>query len=247
MKYNRSTLRTIEILEIIAENTDITLSDMAKKLNIPISSAYDIVFTLMNKSMVELSDERLKTYRLGVKNLFLGNAFIRNTDVISIAKPYLDELSQKVGNTVFLAKLSDTRLTYIYKHEPSNNLVSTCKIGAQANLSNTALGKIMLAYNSELRSRILDMPLIAATKYTITDPIELEENLRIAHDNGYAIDNFEHDERIICVAFPIFDTFGKVEHSISISGVAHDSRNIEHEIELGKEYAKKISALIGYK
>ena len=247
MKQNRTALRTVEILELIAKKKELTLSEIAKSLDIPSSSAYDIIHSLVEKNMIEISDERLKTYRLGVNNLFLGNAFIQNTDIIALSAPFLKDLSERTGNTVFLGKLSGARVTFMHKHEPSDGIVSTCKIGTHANLSNTALGKIMLAYNDELRKRVLSLPLSMATKHSIIDPIALENNLREAKDNGYAIDQFEHDERILCIAFPIFDSSGKVEHSISISGFAHDSRNTQLEIALGMEAAAKISEKIGHK
>jgi len=244
---NKSTLKTIDVLELIAENKrGITLTEISRELEIPMASTSDILKSLMEKKMVEVADARTKTYKIGVKNLLLGNAYLANIDVVKIAMPYVDELSDQTSNTVFLGKLIDNRITYLYKREPKDFLVSTCRIGSRAGLSTTSLGKIVLAYNEELQEQVLIGHLPQRTKYSITDPEKLRKQLVEARVNGYAIDKLENDERILCVGFPVFNEDGQVDHCISISGVYQKSRDIDREIRLGKEYTEIISRSLGW-
>ena len=53
MKLNRTALRTIKILEYIANQKDgCTLLEITEALDIPKSSAFDIVKTLLYKKMI---------------------------------------------------------------------------------------------------------------------------------------------------------------------------------------------------
>jgi len=242
---NKSTVRTIEVLELIAENKNgITLTEISKELNMPKASTSDILKSLMLKRMVELTDSRL--YKIGVKNLLLGNAYLANIDVVAVSMPYINALSEQTSNTVFIGKLIDNRITYLYKHEPKDFLVSTCRIGSRAGLSTTALGKIVLAYHDDILESILLNPLPKKTQHTITDPQKLKQEVAEIKDRGYSIDNREHDDRILCVGLPIFDEHGRVEHCIGISGVYQESRDIEREVELGKVCVQNISQHLGY-
>ena len=242
---NKSALRTIDVLEFIAENKQgVTLTEISKELKLPMASASDILKSLMSKRMVELGESR--TYKIGVKNLLLGNAYLANIDVVAVSMPFIDALSEQTHNTVFLGKLIDDRITYLYKREPIGLFVSTCRIGSRADLSTTALGKVVLAYNEDIKEATLSKPLRVKTRHSITDPDVLRKELVDVKVKGYSVDMMEHDDRILCVGLPIFDEAGRVEHCISISGIYQESRDIEREVELGKICAGDISRKLGY-
>jgi len=242
---NKSTLKTIEVLEFIAENrTGVTLTHIAKELNIPKSSTSDILKSLQQKGMVEYTES--KSYKIGIKNLLLGNAYLANIDLIIVSTPYINALSEQTGNTIFLAKMIDNRITYLHKREPMDFLVSTCRIGSRAGLTTTALGKVILAYNEKLQDIVLQKPMLQRTKHSITDPETMRQQLLEVKSNGYAIDNREDYENVLCLGFPVFDERGLVEHSIGISGLHHENRDIEREIELGRSCATEISHRLGF-
>lgn len=242
---NKSALRTIEVLELIAENKKgIKLSEISRGLKMPMSSTSDILRSLLNRKMVEVDDTL--SYKIGVKNLLLGNAYLANIDVVAISMPFIAQLSEQTNATVFLGKLIDDRIIYLHKHEPKEFLVSTCRIGSRARLSTTALGKIILAYNTELQEKVLSDPLPQKTAYSITDPDEFRKELIETKERGYSIDKRENDEKILSVGFPLFDESVNVDHCISISGIYQEGRDVAGEVELGLACAKKISDRLGY-
>ena len=247
MGVNKSVLRAIEMLELIAQNnTGITLTEIANELELPMASASDILKALLSKQMVELDNSRLKTYRLGVKNLQLGTVYQENIDIIALAKPFLDRLSQESKSTTFLAKLIDYGVVYIYKCQPKELLVTTCSIGSKSELTTTALGKSVLAFSESLWPQVFSRPLPKKTPNSITDPDKIRVELANVKANGYAVGNFEDNEHLLCLGFPIFDKNGSVEYSIGISNIFSESRDIEWEAELGKKYSQEISSLLGY-
>jgi DNA-binding IclR family transcriptional regulator len=246
MATNKSTLRAVEMLDLLAARQELTLSEIAEALTMPMASASDILKALLKTQMVEIANQRAKTYRIGVKNFFIGNKYLEGIDIVELSKPVMEKLSAETSNTVFLAKQVDSEIIYLHKTQPGGMIVSTCQIGSKAGLSVTALGKVILAYNEELQREVFAKPLPAPTEFSITDPAELKAQLAEIKASRHSFDKFENDERVACIGFPIFNHMGRVEYSISISGTYFEYRNIEHEIRLGHEAAAQISTRLGF-
>lgn len=247
MAISRAAIRTINILELIASKVKgITLSEIADELDMPITSVSDIVKALIEEDMIEIIDERSKLYGIGVKAYYIGNAFISNTSLVDKAIPIIDELSSIINKTVFLGKEVQEKITYLYKYEPMDTLVATCSIGSRTNLHNTSLGKCFLAHDEKLLNKIIQKELIKKTPYTITDPNELYEEVNKVRMQGYAVDNREQDERMLCIGAPIFGQNNNVIAAISISGLYNENINIEYEANIVREKAYLISKKMGY-
>ena len=246
MAVNKATLRAASMLELIANSGELTLSEISDALGIPVASTSDILKALMQTHMLEVANERAKTYRIGVKIFMIGNMYLSGMDVVEVAKPLMERLSAATDNTVFLAKQVDNEIIYLHRVQPDGVLVATCQVGSKAGLSVTALGKAILAYNDELQKQVFAKPLPEVTEFSITDHAELKAQLNEIKTRRYSLDRFENDARVACIGFPVFDHTGKVEHSISISGTYFESRNINMEIKLGQACATEISAKLGY-
>jgi len=246
MAINKSTLRTIDILELLSNHKELTLTEIASAMKIPVTSTADILKGLVDRQMAEISNHRVKTYKIGVKSFIIGSTYLANINIVDIASPFMKSLSEQTKNTVFLAKLVDNNLVYLHKTEATGSFVSTCQIGSKAGFTFSSLGKVILAHNQWLQDKIFAEPLPKITEHTISDPSRLKAQLAEILVKGYAQDKFENDERTACVGFPIFDQKGNVEHSISISGGYSHFRDMGQEIELGKVCAKEISARLGY-
>ncbi len=145
-----------------------------------------------------------------------------------------------------MGKEVNGKITYIYKYEPENNLVSTCPIGARTNLHCTSLGKCILANDDELLKSLEGKELIKKTEYTITEYNDLLNEINIVKGQGYAVDDKEQNDHLLCIGAPVFDGSGKVVAAVSISGLHMDDTDIEGEAQLVKESAMKISRKMGY-
>lgn len=247
MGKSRAALRTISILEIIArEKPGVTLSDIASELDIPITSVSDILKSLMETEMIEMIDERAKVYGIGVKAYYIGNAFFSNTNIIDKAKPIIEDLGRTLNKTVFMGKEINKEITYVYKFEPRETVVSTCPIGSRTSLHNTSLGKCMMAYDDELRDYIKNKSLVKTTPFTITDHQLLMDELLIIRNQGYAVDDREQNEMLRCIGAPIFDHKGRIMGALSVSGLYNRDTDVAYEGNLIKEKALQISRKMGY-
>ena len=81
--------RGIRVLEILgAAKTPMSLSEIARAMDLSRSSAFRLVYTL--RQMEFLKDgEQKNTYALGAKVLNLGFAYLSNQPITTIARPLL--------------------------------------------------------------------------------------------------------------------------------------------------------------
>ena len=108
MKLNRTTMRTVDILKLVSKNPDgITLDGICEKLELPKTSAYDIVTTLVEMGMVNVTRGQKQTYTIGLTAYRIGINYTNNLDFIGIIEPELKAFAKNVGKTVFFGVRSD--------------------------------------------------------------------------------------------------------------------------------------------
>ncbi len=102
---NRSVARAIDILELISNSeTPLGITEISNSLAIPKSSTFDIVYTLVEKNVLEIADEKLRTFELGLKSFTIGAAFFKKKEnLIQTARPYLERVMEETQDTVFFS------------------------------------------------------------------------------------------------------------------------------------------------
>jgi len=247
MAISRTSIRTIKVLDLIAKSArGISLSEVSNHLNIPKTSANDIIKALVDTEMVEILNERSMLYGVGVKAYYIGNAYLTNSSFIDKARSVIDQVGSKINKTIFLGIPVSGEITYIYKYEPQNPLVATCKIGDRIDLHCTSLGKSILAYDESLLSSLEGKKLTQNTEYTKTEYMQILEEVRAVKEKGYAIDLREQNAYLACVGAPIFDHNGQVIAAISATGFYDEGRDLEAEGKIMSIAAAKISKTLGY-
>jgi DNA-binding IclR family transcriptional regulator len=113
----------------------------------------------------------------------------------------------------------------------------------------TGVGKAALAFQPQpIIDRIIGLGLRSFTQNTITEPARLLQELAKIRENGYAIDDNEHELDRRCVAAPIRNASGKVFAAISVTGKARrfDSEHIPELAGLVISHARLISVQLGF-
>lgn len=250
MSLNRSASRTVTMLSIISESPrGISLVDIVKRMEIPKSSAFDILHTLIELGMVYEIEDGMKRYTIGYKAFEIGNSYLTRLNFIQEARTYVEQVANTLSKTTFLAILDGDEVVYVYKHEPAGAMITTCSIGARNNVHSTSLGKAILA-NMERSDRdtlIEQLELKQITKKTIIDKNELKSELELTKQRGYSLDDREGGDNLLCIGAPIFDHSKKVIAAISASGFYRKNADLDYEISVVKQSAHMISARLGYK
>lgn len=242
--------RAISILKCFNERRrELKLSEIADELGLNKSTVHGIINTLKNHGLID-QDEKTQKYRLGIYLIGLGELVVSSIDVRAIGYPVIEEMCQKLKETVHVGVLDCTDIVYIDKKECDNSVRISTKIGARNPAYCTADGKVMLAYldlNKQMRIIPDDIPKF--TPNTITNKSDLIKELGKIKERGYAIDNEEYETGLVCVAAPVFDHSGAVKYGISVTGptIRMTEEKISESIEVLKDAAHKISFEIGYR
>jgi DNA-binding IclR family transcriptional regulator len=112
------------------------------------------------------------------------------------------------------------------------------------------LGKAILANlePDEVELVLSTRGLPKLTSLTITDKAQFALELAKVRNQGYAINNNENTEGVICIAAPILDSVGKAIAALSLSGPASRMQaSMESLIQNVKQTSFRISMLLGYK
>ena len=215
-----SILRACAILKSYQGSTSrFKVSELARQLRLDRSTTYRLLLSLEKGGLLE-KDPETGEYSLGLAAFEIGNTYARQMDFIQIARPVMAALAQRLEETVHLAVLSDTEIVYVERKESPRVLGVISKIGQRAPVYCTALGKVLLAAQPEKeRSRVLDqITLRSFTKKTHSSKARFAEELKKVQEQGYGVDNKEHEEDVECIAAPIRDHHGNTIAALSVSG-----------------------------
>jgi DNA-binding IclR family transcriptional regulator len=246
LKSLRKAIRVLECFSL--QEPRLPLTDIARKVELPLSTTHRILTTLRAVGIVEQEGDR-DHYRLGLKLLELGSMVLANMEVHREALPCIEELVRETGETVHLGVFDGSQVVSIEKMDSPHGLASNVTIGKAAPAYCTGVGKALLAFQpAEVVDRLCHAQLTAYTPQTLTDPEKLRKELAQVRAQGYAVDNMEHQADVRCVAAPIRDHSGRVVASLSVSGPA--TRIAKGRIPAlaarVREVAAKLSARLGY-
>jgi IclR family KDG regulon transcriptional repressor len=226
------------------------LTTISRDLCLNKSTVFTIVSTLEILEVLSQDHETGK-YHLGLKLLEYGLHVQRNMELITIAKPYLQNLSDKYGETVHLAVLSGNEVIYLDKVNSPKAMQIVTHIGQRLQANISALGKAILSYLPEdERDRIIDsLAFTQYTPYTICNKTLFLEKLREVKERGYATDSDESEIGLSCIGAPIWDSSKKVIAAVSLA--CPTSRMVHSDkpeiISCVMETAAQISHSLGYK
>ncbi|AYY12599.1 IclR family transcriptional regulator [Actinobacteria bacterium YIM 96077] len=220
MKLTRSLLRGFEVLEALAEEgRPLGPARVAERVGLDKATVSRLLATLSHAGYVT-RDPTAGNYRITARVLRLSRAFLEQCDLRGIARPHLTRLRDEVGETVHLGQADGDQIAYIDKLETARSVRLVSAIGQTMPVTTTALGKAMLsALDEPDRSMIISaLGLPARTARSLTDPQDLIDDLDRTARRGYAIDQEENEDGVICVAVPVKDGDGRLVAAISISG-----------------------------
>ena len=213
--------RALDLLELVGHEPGLTLSELGRRSGLSKVTTFRILANLEHRSYVRRDGEAGR-YSLGPKVIQLGGQLFEALDLRLIARPLLEDLWRRSGETVNLAVPVDDSITYIDILQSPQGLRMAARVGATDDLHSTALGKAMLAFEPE--AAVIEVArhrgLVRKTDRTISDVHLLLEDLRAVRERGYSIDDEENEPGARCVAAPVFGPMGSVVGAISISGPA---------------------------
>src|SRR5262245_14365945 len=218
---HRATDRVVDIPELAAASRDgLALKDVSRRVETPKSSLLPLLGTLTARGYLEQG--RSGEYRLGPRAVELSMRSRASRDLAEMARPALEALMRRTGETVFLATLTPggTEIAYVDKVESEQIIRYSSGVGDRRPLHATASGKAILAFLPEPRRAELlaSMDLVRYTERTIATVPALRASLEDVRRAGVCVNDEEIVPGACGIAAPILDPQGAVVASCAIGG-----------------------------
>ena len=242
--------RALEVLEALARRRDgATLSALSRRLGSPKSSLLYLLRPMTRLGyLVRSPDGR---YRLGPAAFTLAMAALSNRELPEMARPFLEDLTAKSGETALLATLAGdvAAAVYIDKVESRNTVRYTAKIGERRPLYCSAIGKLLLAYLplAKREEYLKTTRLKAFTPQTPVTRGALRRELDEIRRAGLSVSVDEIAEGAAGLAAPVFDRHGDVVAGLVLGALSQRVRAEQPRLAaLVMDSARGLSRVMGF-
>jgi len=246
----KSILKAFAIMEELDRGGDLSLAEVSERLAMDKGTAFRLLGTMKEAGYVTQNPES-KRYSNSLKLFAMGNRVADHSGFRQIARPFLEELAAKSGETANLSLRIGNDMVFVDKVETKETIKAGLSVGITVPMYCTGMGKAVLAFMKEEEAEaIIDgFQFQPYTEATVTTKEQLKAKLEEVRKQGYCLDVEEYVESLICFAAPLFDYHGNPIGAISVSSPKYrynPDRTDEEFSRLIKETSQKISRQIGY-
>ncbi|BBI32787.1 IclR family transcriptional regulator [Cohnella abietis] len=245
--------KAIHILDILVpqgNEKEMSVTEISRELEMPVQSVHRILASLSQHGFVSQNTKN-KKYKLGLSVMKYGFLMWDSLMLRSVAKPFMEELSRKTNETVYLATRENAEGVYIDSIDSPEILKISEPIGLRLPLFVGASNRVILAY---LPQKTRDLLLANVNWQTIPSlkPMSrqyVEQELEIIREQGYAITSGEATVGTTGIGAPIFSYENTVIGSLNCAGPAlrFTETNIEKYSQYTMKYANMLSKELGYR
>ncbi len=246
---HRATDRVIDILELTAASRDgLPLKDLSLRVETPKSSLLPLLRTLSARGYLEQG--RAGEYRLGLRALELAVRSQGRRELVDAAKPALEALMRRTGESAFLTTLAAdaAAVVFIDVVESEQLIRYTVNVGQRSPLHATANGKAILAVlpAAEREEILRTLRLKRYTDRTLTNHPPLRASLDEIRAAGVSVSVDEIVRGASGAAAPVYGRDGRVAGACAVGGpterVKPRMRQLAADV---RTTARSISMLLG--
>jgi len=221
----KSVSRALRLLEILADNGDdgLSVTEAAAQLGASKSATFAMLQTLVGFNFATEFD-RGPRYRLGPAVLRLADSHTRSMPLVNLVRPIMQALTDQTGWTSRLATHQNGYPVFIDRVEGPGSIRFYTPLGIREMPHRSAAGKAILADLDEsvVRRIAEETGLPERTRHTITDITTLLKDLALVRTRGFAVDDEEDDQGVLCVGATILGRDGQPAGAVSITGLKAD-------------------------
>lgn len=240
--------RAIDLLKLLAEIDEGTLTEIALRVGMAPSTAHRLLMTLQHHGIVAF-DETRQRWMVGVEAFRIGSSFIRRTRVADAGREVMQDLMLATGETANIAHYDGDAVVFLSQVETHHEIRAFFRTGTRGPMHASGIGKALLSQmpRSQVEDIMQSRGLTAFTPNTLASPARLHEDLAGIRERGWAIDDEERTLGMRCIAAPIFNAHGEAVAGISISGptVRLTDEKLAEFGPLVKNAAARITTAIG--
>ena len=241
--YVQSFARGLAVIRAFdAENPELTLTEVSKRVGIPAAASRRFLRTLQTLGYVR-TDGRL--FALTPRVLELGFSYLSALSLPEMMQPHLEKLSHALEESVSAAVLSDADIVYVARVPTRRIMTVGITIGTRFPAHATSMGRVLVSdLPSSERDRLLaGADLARLTERTLTSPAELNAELDRVRDQGWALVDGELEVGLRSIAAPVRGRDGRVAAAVNVStstSAGPTETLIDHHLPLLLQTARDI-------
>ncbi len=228
--------RTLNLFEAFeASGKPLVLSDLAQRIDVPVSSCHGLVQTLVQRGYLYAVSRRKDFYPTR-RLLDLAQTIVHNDPFLERIEPQLHALRDETRETVILGKRQGEAVLYLDVAEGLHTVRYTAKPGEYKPLHSSSIGKVMLGTLSHdaLDAWLAAHPLPAITGRTLVDASRLARDLEASRRRGWFMTRGENVEDVTALAVAL-----SIRDEVFGMAVAGPSHRMEKRVD---ELAEQIVA-----
>jgi DNA-binding IclR family transcriptional regulator len=207
----QSVVHALDLLEQFHGDVDeFGVTELSQRLRIHKNNVFRLLATLESRQFIE-QNRSTSNYRLGLKNLELGQAVIRQLGLHRQAGPVLERLARESRETASVSVLQEAQVIELDAAESTLPVRVASRVGLRLPSHCTAAGKVLLA--ALPAGKVHHHTSLKAADAGATAE-ELEEIIR----QGYAVEDEDLDAGVRGIAAPVRDYSGRVVGAIAVTG-----------------------------
>lgn len=233
--------RVFRLLDLLWQLDGGTPSEIATRLDVPVSTAHDYLQSLESTGYVTTE---AGVYRLSYRFLAMGSRLQRRSKLFHVARPEVGTLAEETGEIANVSVEEDGQWVLLHHESGHRGLNLGIYPGLRTPLHTHAAGKVILAHLPDgRREAVLDAGLERRTSETITDVAMLESELSTVRERGYAVDADEQVAGMGVVAAPLV-TDGDVLGAMAVVCPSSRLTDETYRTELTRKIREATDAVI---
>lgn len=227
-----------------ADRRSMTLTEVATATDLARPTARRLLLTLEELGFVRCTGH---TFQLTPRVLTLGMAYVGSLGLWDVARPHMEDLVQRTGESTSMAQLDGSDVVYVARVSVPKLITLRVEIGTRFPASQTSQGKVLLA---ALPLAALTVALAEPSRSGLAPSVrtptqELLDELAQVRARGWALADEELAPGVRSVAVPVRDGTGTVRAAMNVTVQAGETSTetlLQHHLPLLLRAAGNISA-----
>lgn len=211
--------RAFAILDALAASTrPLGIADLVRQLGMPKSTTHGLIHTLVAEGAIRPENGG---YRLDSRVLPWATGFSQQNEMVGRFLQLVEAEQALEGETAMLSVIDGVDVLYVATRPGSKPLSVNFKPGVRIPLQCTASGKAMLSLldEAERAARVAALRFETLTVHSLADPLAVAQALVQVRAQGYATDDEETAEGLLCLGAAVRDAYGQPVAGVAVSVV----------------------------
>ncbi|WCT72203.1 IclR family transcriptional regulator [Sphingomonas naphthae] len=228
---------------VVADRGSSSLRTLAHRQGVPLSTAQRWLIPFEREGLLVQAGRGRRVAGLALRAMAGQGDDIAT--IRSVALPLMRRFARERRTSIHLGVWDGDMVLYIAKAHGGGPRLFT-REGMRLEGYCSAIGKVLLGGlpDAALDAYLADGSFIPLTERTITSPASLRRELMHAREQGFAADDREIQDDLVCHAVPIRDAAGTIRAALSVSRMTNRPTPEQHPTEALAEIAERIAGRV---